>query len=178
LSRRVAAVLGALLALGCSRAAAPAKPAPTIVFRDGQGAVVRELVATPFGYQTQPDGARIQINGRSIDAGAVTTDGAKLQRNGQPHAAIERAAGRVQLYGLDRAPLGQLVERGGEIWAYDPGGAPLGRARSDGDRVVLVDRDGAAKGYATGVPAPAAAAWLLAGGLDDLERTVLVLSLR
>jgi len=149
-----------------------------IVVRDAQGALTCQLSATSYGFYRKPSGPRIRVSGGSVDAGEVRIEGQRLLVGGRLRAAIERAPDRVALLDPARAPVGQLVARSGQTWVYDPGGTPLGAARTDGDRVVLTDRDGNAKGYVSGLPQSAAAAFLLGGDLTDLERQVMAIGLR
>ena len=164
----------ALLPLACTEAELPTGH---VVVRDAHGAITRELRATATGFVRKPDGTRIRISGKSIDAGEVKAEGDRLVVRGTSRAELARSPGHVELYDPVRAPLGQLTDRDGKTWAYDPGGSPRGSARADGDRVILTDRDGNAKGFVSGLPPSAAAALLLSGGLSDLERDVLALSL-
>jgi hypothetical protein len=193
--RRRALALAALsgaatLALGaCTREQDRELASGHVVVRDGQGAVVHELRATRWGYLLRPEGVRIRVEGRSIDAGAVRWEGGRLLAgpgtpgvlsgagSGEERLRLERAPGRILLLSAQRVPLGQLVEREGRIWAYDAGGTPLGTAGAEGDRVILSDREGARRGYVLGFSPIAAASLLIGGGLSDLERLVLALAI-
>ena len=164
------------LALVASCKHDPELPSGHITVRNEGGAVTRELRATTYGYLLKPERVRVQVADGALDAGDVRYEKGKLFSGGKLRAEVERKSDAIALFDAARAPLGQIVEREGETWVYDPGGTPLGRAKTDKDRVVLIDRDGASKGFVTGLPQQAAAALLL-GSLNDVEREVVALAL-
>jgi len=172
--------LGRLLALALVTSCKHDSELPSghITVRNEGGAVTRELRATSYGYLLKPERVRVQVVEGTLDAGEVRYEKGMLLSGGNLRARVERKADAVALFDAARAPLGQIVERDGETWVYDPGGTPIGRAKTDKDRIVLVDRDGAAKGFVTGLPQQAAAAFLVGAGLSDVEKSMLALSLR
>jgi len=170
--------VAAAAALLCACTHEPERASGHIVVRDAQGGITRELRATDYGFWVKPSGPRIRTAAGTVDAGEVRMEGDRLMVKGALRATVERAQGRVSVIDAIRAPLGALVDREGGTWAYDPGGTPVGSARADGDRVVLTDRDGNARGYVSGLPARAAAALLLGGGLSAIERDTIAIALR
>jgi hypothetical protein len=170
-------------ALGCAASGHDAElPTGHIRISDASGTTTQELRATSYGYVLRPDGIKILVANGLVDAGEARFEKGKLWRRAAPRATsevatVEREKGHVQVFDGVRAPLGQIVERDGKTWVYDPGGTPLGSAKTDKDRVVLVDRDGASRGFVTGLPEHAAAAFLLGRGLGELDRVVLAIAL-
>ena len=169
-------VLAALLLAACNRESE--LPSGHIVVRDASGGVARELRAMPYGFLLKPERTKIAVSGGAIDAGPLRYENGKLLEGGQMRASVERKDDRIALFDAIRTPLGQFVERDGETWIYDGGGTPLGRAKTDNDRVLLLDSDGSSRGFVSGLPQHAAAAFLLGGKLSDLEKAVIALGLR